>query len=219
MEMENRWHQSWREGRIGFHRSDVHPTLEDVALEQSFFPGTVFVPLAGKTVDLPWLARRGARVIAVELVDIAVKAFFAEQELAHDVERDGNLRRYQALDLDITFYQGDVFDLESTHLEGVSWVHDRASLVALPQEDRSRYGEHLSSILPGDAELLITTFEYDQEEMNGPPFSVPLAEMQGLFPDFAFEHQRTRDIVRGVSHLRERGLSVMLEHVYAGKRS
>ena len=51
------WHQRWQENRIGFHRGEVMPLLEKhwhaLQLPSS---GRVLVPLAGKSLDMVWLA-------------------------------------------------------------------------------------------------------------------------------------------------------------------
>ena len=45
-------------------------------------PGSrVLVPLAGKTLDVAWLAQQGHAVLAVELSPIAVGQFFEEHAL------------------------------------------------------------------------------------------------------------------------------------------
>ncbi len=51
-------------------------------------------------------------------------------------------------------------------------VFDRAALVALPDTLRLRYAEHLHAITRAAPQFLLT-FEYDQTQMNGPPFSLP----------------------------------------------
>ncbi len=212
------WASRWEDIRIGVQRDTVHPSLVDYAERLGGWPGTVFVPLAGKTVDLRWLAEHGCSVIAIERVLKAVEDFFAEQELSFDRSSDGALELYRAKDLPISFYRGDVFELRAPHLSAVTWVHDRAALVALPPESRERYGRHLSSILPPHAELLVTTFEYSQHEMEGPPFSVPEAEVTERFDSYGFELWRSRSVLPSSQRFRERGLTAMDEHVLHGVR-
>ena len=67
------WHQRWQEGRIGFHRGEVMPLLEKhwPALQLPA-ADTVLVPLAGKSLDMVWLATQGHRVLGVELSPLAV---------------------------------------------------------------------------------------------------------------------------------------------------
>ncbi|MEM6734318.1 MAG: thiopurine S-methyltransferase [Myxococcota bacterium] len=213
------WRSRWSEGQIGFHRDEVHPTLTEFAANQPYFPGAVFVPLAGKSVDLPWLARQGAKVLAVELVRDAVEALFHEHALDFERTEGGELATYRATALDLTVYQGDLFSLRAEHLADVTWTHDRASVVALPEEMRTRYGQHLSHLLPQNVTLTVTTFEYDQNEMSGPPFSVPQSEVERVFPEFRFERARSRSLIEGAHHLRERGLSRLEETVLIGRRA
>jgi len=73
----NQWESRWQEGRIGFHLPEVNSYLLryfDKLLTQD--TESVFVPLCGKTLDLPWLARRTKKVVGIELVHKAVQDFF-----------------------------------------------------------------------------------------------------------------------------------------------
>jgi len=75
------WHQRWREGRIGFHQDRPTPLLLEhwPALELTV-GSQVFVPLAGKSLDLVWLAAQGYRVLGVELSPLAVAQFFDDTD-------------------------------------------------------------------------------------------------------------------------------------------
>src|SRR5690348_18017582 len=77
------WLERWREGRTGFHRDTPMPLLlrhwPALALPRG---SRVLVPLCGKTLDMPWLAEQGHRVLGVELSPLAVEQFFAGQGLA-----------------------------------------------------------------------------------------------------------------------------------------
>ena len=76
------WQQRWQEGRIGFHQDDVTPLLREYWPTLALPSGSrVFVPLAGKTLDMSWLAAQGHRVLGVELSRIAVEQFFDEHGL------------------------------------------------------------------------------------------------------------------------------------------
>ena len=83
------WLQRGNQGRIGFHRGEVMPLLEkhwatlDVAAH-----GRVFVPLAGKSLDMHWLAAQGHEVLGVELSPLAVRAFFADAGLRPAIHAD-----------------------------------------------------------------------------------------------------------------------------------
>ena len=59
-------------------------------------------------------------------------------------------------------------------------VFDRGSLVALPAEMRRRYAEHLLTVLPLGAQILLLTIEYDQALASGPPFAVHARRGDGV---------------------------------------
>ena len=76
------WHQRWADQQIGFHQSTPTPLLLKHWSVLGIAPGaTVFVPLAGKSLDMAWLAAQGHRVLGVELSQRAVDDFFAEHGL------------------------------------------------------------------------------------------------------------------------------------------
>ena len=73
------------------------------------------------------------------------------------------------------------FDLATPDILGVRAVYDRGALVALPPETRALYVDHMLRIIPEHAHILLITLEYDQEQVQGPPHSVPEAEVRSLY--------------------------------------
>ena len=62
------WHQRWADNQIGFHQDAPTPLLLKHWGSLGVAPGAkVFVPLAGKSRDMAWLASQGHRVLGVEL--------------------------------------------------------------------------------------------------------------------------------------------------------
>ncbi|MGO1893263.1 MAG: thiopurine S-methyltransferase, partial [Luteimonas sp.] len=62
------WHERWQQNRIGFHQEKPLPLLLKHWPSLGLAAGSrVFVPLCGKSLDMPWLAERGHRVLGVEL--------------------------------------------------------------------------------------------------------------------------------------------------------
>lgn len=176
---EEFWHARWRENRTAFHEDRPHSQLLDHFDRLGLRAGdTVHVPLCGKSFDLDWLVNRGLRVIGVEFNRQAVEEVFARQSLTPDIRNVGNLVCFSTDPLDI--YVGDFFDLTGAMLGGVDAVYDRAALVALPAEARPQYASYLSEIT-GNAKQLLITLDYEQGQMNGPPFSVPGREIQSLY--------------------------------------
>ncbi|MEI8259088.1 MAG: thiopurine S-methyltransferase [Deltaproteobacteria bacterium] len=169
------WESRWREGRIGFHEGAPNAFLnERVALLGA--ARRVLVPLCGKSEDLAFLAAHGHAVVGVELVEDAVRAFFAERGLTPTVTTRGALTEYAHGP--ITLLAGDFFATTRELLGPVDALYDRAALIALPEAMRVRYVAHLRALLPSGADGLVVTIEYPQEAMAGPPFSVPEAEVR-----------------------------------------
>jgi thiopurine S-methyltransferase len=208
------WQERWQRNEIGFHQQEFNAHLQD-NWGQLAVPagGLVFVPLCGKSRDLLWLRARGHRVLGVEISSIAVRDFFVENALTPQVTRQGAFERHAADGL--TVLCGDFFDLTPDLLQGVTGVYDRASLIALPLELRTRYVEHSATILPSGACTLLVTMEYPQGEMSGPPFSVGEDEVRRLYEvRYTVTHLHTKDILAENPRLRERGLSALREKVY-----
>jgi thiopurine S-methyltransferase len=188
------WLQRWREGRIGFHQDQVTPLLEQHwdALRLPAF-SRVLVPLAGKSLDLLWLAQRGHRVLGVELSRIAVDQFFTENALKPKLHASRLGTHYIAGRIEMIC--GDAFALDAETLADCTGLYDRAALIALPAELRSRYARTLS-LLPAGCRGLLITLEYPQDEKAGPPFSVEAAEVDALFADdWRIEVLERRDIL------------------------
>lgn len=191
------WHQRWRDNQIGFHQGRTNALLEAHFGELALPPGArVFLPLCGKTRDIAWLVAQGYRIAGIELSPIAVEQLFADLGLAPERTPVGKLERYRAGD--IAIFAGDLFDLDAATLGPVDAVYDRAALVALPADTRPRYAAHLAAITGGAPQFLVS-FEYDQQAMAGPPFSVPEREIRALYgASHAVELAGQRDVEGGL---------------------
>ena len=202
--MTTEWHTLWREGNLGFHSASVHRDL--IAHEHQFLgdrPRRVLVPLCGKTVDLAWLADRGHEVIGVELVAQAVDELFAALGQTPEVQQQGALTvfRWQR----ITILCGDIFDVSAADAGPVDRIWDRAALVALPAEVRRRYARHVRTLAAPGAVQLLNAFEYDTAVMEGPPFSVPDAEVRELYAPAQIDVLEQRDAIAEMPRWRELG--------------
>ena len=208
--MTEPWLERWQEGRIGWHEPDGNANLK------KHWPdlprgSRVLVPLCGKACDLLWLASRGVDVVGVELSQVAVEAFFAENDLEYVSESDGDLVRYRSHTLPITIYWGDYFEFVSEPFDA---LFDRGALVALPVEERPRYVEHTKSMLKGDAYRLIITLEYDQAVASGPPFAVMPDEIRSYWSDLEMLG-RENDIDNCPPKFREAGLTQVFETAWS----
>ena len=173
----------------------------------------VFVPLAGKSLDMLWLAARGHRVLGVELSALAVAQFFAEQNL-HPQSHDSRYGRHHVAG-NIELICGDVFGLDAEILAGCAGVYDRAALIALPLPLRQRYVTQLHERLPVGCRGLLITLEYPQMQMDGPPFNVDEAEVRSLYgPRWGIDLLERRDILATQPRFRDDGVTALSTAVY-----
>lgn len=172
------WHARWSEGRTAFHegKPNEHLVKHLAVLGKDT---RVFVPLCGKAEDLAFLAEQGHQVVGVELVESAVRAFFDEHGVTPVVTKHGPLNRFTAQN--ITLLAGDFFATTRELLGPLDALYDRAAVIALPAPMRGAYVKHLRTLMPVGAPGLIITVEYPQEKMDGPPFSVPEAELRAHY--------------------------------------
>jgi thiopurine S-methyltransferase len=206
------WRERWATQQIGFHLDHPNPLLVKHA---SVLPdgARVLVPLCGKAVDLRWLAERGHAVVGVELSELAVRAFFAEQQLDAQQAQVGPFQRFSAGNIEILC--GDFFALDRALLGAIGAVYDRAALIALPEAMRARYAAHVLSLLPAGAPELLITLEYAATP-SGPPFSVPDAEVRALYQLQAEVRLLERNDVLSVEpRFRARGITALYECAYA----
>ncbi len=173
--MHEPWIERWQEGRTGWHEPTGNRNLQEYWAVSG---RRVLVPLCGKTPDLLWLEAQGNEVVGVELSEIAVLAFFDENELEFE-HVDESLPGYRAIGRNVTLFCGDFFAFE----EGSFDAHyDRGALIALTADLRPRYAAHTSSLLTEEAAQLVLTIEYDQSVCAGPPFSIVPDEILSYWP-------------------------------------
>lgn len=208
------WHQRWRDKQIGFHQDTPTPLLLKHWSSLQLAPGSrVFVPLAGKSLDMAWFAAQGHRVLGVELSQIAVEEFFAEHGLEPDVSQSRYGRHYRASGIELIC--GDAFGLDKPALADCTAVFDRAALIALPLPTRERYVAELYARLPADCRGLLITLEYPQHEKAGPPFRVDEDEVRRLYvDDWNVATLERRDILAQQPNFIEEGVTALDAVVY-----
>ena len=208
---EEFWLDRWKHDRIGFHQEDVNRALIEHAPEMPWPDGgRIFVPLCGKSEDMIWLRDHGQHVVGVELSAIACRSFFEEHDEEYELRDAGRLRLYVGDEIEI--FCGDFFELTRDRLGTVEGVYDRAALVALPPEMRTRYAEQMARLVPPGIAVLMQVLEYDQDELAGPPFSVPEEEVRRLYADrFELEVLEAGEWTDAPPHLAERGLGRLRE--------
>ncbi|MFV3388201.1 thiopurine S-methyltransferase [Pseudomonas sp. NY15364] len=208
------WQERWARSQIGFHQEKVNGYLRRhwarLGLAEQ---AAVLVPLCGKSLDLAWLAEQGHTVIGVELAERAVEDFFAERDVQPQISQQGAFKIYQAGKLRILC--GDFFALSHADVADCQAFYDRAALIALPPEMRERYAAHLQAILPSACQGLLVTLVYDQQRMDGPPFSVEDAEVEQCFTPGWVPHELERkDVLSGNPRFVENQLDAVEEVVF-----
>lgn len=216
------WLQRWHNNEIGFHQDQINPYLayfygeKGPALEQRKNL-KVFVPLCGKSKDMLWLSQSGYKVFAVECSERAVKDFFEENTLNYRHAEKDQHALYMSSDQEavIEIFQGDFFALQQKDLDDVTDIYDRASLIALPLEMRRSYAEKMAELQKPGIRTLLVTLNYDESEMNGPPFSVSEDNVNELYADkFSIEKLCFKDIINDDPGMKKRGLTSLVETVY-----
>lgn len=208
------WQDRWARSQIGFHQEKVNGYLRRhwsaLGLAKD---AAVLVPLCGKSLDLAWLAEQGHSVIGVELAERAVQDFFSERGVQPQVSQRGAFKVYQAGTLRILC--GDFFALSRDDIGECQAFYDRAALIALPPQMRERYVAHVQAILPDACQGLLVTLVYQQEKMDGPPFSVADAEVEQHFAAvWALHMVEEKDVLAGNPRFSDSGLVAADERVF-----
>lgn len=206
------WHQRWQAGQIGFHTPETHWAL------RTYWPALdhrvdepILVPLCGKTLDMRWLRERGHPVTGIELNPIAVTEFFREWQRQPQPLHSSSTG-LSGLEADrVQLWQGDF--LTFCPAQKYRIFYDRAALIALPPTMRAGYIQHLRGCLMPGASGLLVSLEYDQNQKEGPPFSVLFEEIKRL-PGFTAEPLERRDVLADSPRFQQRGITSLHETVY-----
>ena len=208
------WLERWRTGQIGFHQPAVDRHLRrhwpELGLAEE---SRVFVPLCGKSLDLPWLRERGHSVAGVELSAVALESFCMEQGVPARRRTLDAFDVYEAAQIQL--FRGDFFNLAPELLGAFGAIYDRASLISWAPDLRPAYVAQVAALSrPGTLTLLIVT-EYLQAQMQGPPFSVSAEDIVRLYSESHAVQQLSRqDILANETRLRSRGLTQLHEVCY-----
>ena len=175
-------------------RTDIEPLL---IKHFSISHQTVLVPLCGKSKDMLWLRDKGHTVIGVELSSIACESFFEENNLRFKKSGQKSFQIFEAENLKI--FCGDLFELDTPDLIKVTRIYDRAALIALPIDLRTRYIEWNKILLRNasfrnEFEILLITRE-EEGCTQGPPFSITNNDVQRFYAD-AFEIKTLEKVQR-----------------------
>lgn len=211
------WQERWATQQTGWHEARAHRLLVEfgdrLRASSARLGGErprVLVPLCGKSHDLTWLRDQGFSVTGVDLVRLAAEAYFRENGLEPEVASAPGFERWISPHLEIRV--GDFMELRPEPAARFEAAYDRAALVAIAPEDRTRYVATLLGALAPGAPILLITFDYEDGQMSGPPFRISEGEVRALFSACAqIELLRSDDILESEPRFKERGLSSLRE--------
>jgi thiopurine S-methyltransferase len=209
------WQSRWQNNNIGWHSGRVYPPLPATwpLLSLTFNP-KVLVPLCGKSLDMSWLAKQGCYVIGVEVSQKALQEFMNHHPEEFQRESNYGFPIYKSKKIEL--WEGDFFKLPYVELPDLDLIYDKASIVAFPPKMRKHYGQKILDLCGNSTQILLQTFEYDQKEMNGPPFSVKKEEIENHFgQQFQISLLREQSKLNELSKFQRRGLkSYLTEKIY-----
>jgi thiopurine S-methyltransferase len=207
------WHEKWDLNQIGFHLEYAHPVLErNLELFKTDKVKRVFVPLCGKTLDIGYLIEQSYEVVAVELSELAVESVFKELNLTPEISSWQHGKIYTSKN--VTIFVGDFFTLTQQDLGELTFVYDRAAIVALPEAMRVKYAQHLAKITQYVPQLLLT-LDYDQSIAGGPPFAVDTQEVEKHYSEkYSIELLEEANIIDKEPRFKAKGLVSFYQRAY-----
>lgn len=208
------WLNRWQEGRTRWHGNVPNPLLVE------YWPAIgapadarVLVPLCGKSLDMPWLAAQGHRILGVELSPLAIAQFFAENALEAHTDPAAIPPRHVSGPIELV--QSDIFNVPPQIFASCDAIYDRAAIIALDPAQRQRYARRVYDHLPPGCRGLMITLEYPPEQMEGPPFSVSEEEVRTLLAEqWQIDLLTRRDILADSPNFADQGLSALSTAVY-----
>jgi thiopurine S-methyltransferase len=205
------WQSRWRNDKTGWHMQQVFPLLQSywhvLNLPKN---AVVLVPLCGSSLDIQWLAGQGHYVIGVDVSEIAIKTLKQNHDEPFQKSTKAGLDRYASNSMEL--WCGDFLKLQKQWLPPVDAIYDKAAIIALPKEMRTRYAGSLQALMQPHTQVLINCFEYKQNEMPGPPFAVFENELQSLFGEnFHIKMLHVHSLFDELTNFHPRGLKSYLD--------
>ncbi len=205
------WDNCWQRPSQPFHVESAHPLLSKY-LHLFKKDRRVLLPLSGKSLDPIFLAENGLFSTSIEFNPTAVESFIADTQLK-PIEKQTN--KFEHFDFGkFEIWLADFFNLSSKVIGKFSQVFDRAALVALPDDLRNRYTQHLISLLESDAVIYMVTMDYKTAEMDGPPFYINLKALQEYFPNSSIKELDRVSLLNNHPRWKELELSYLDEVLY-----
>ncbi|CAG7817082.1 unnamed protein product, partial [Allacma fusca] len=185
------WEKRYSEKQTQWYLSEAHDSLVKymplLASENSV--KKFFLPLCGKSKDIPYLLSLGHRVFGIEGALQPILELEKENSLKLNFDKERSI--YFTDDHQLEIYFGDIFACPIEQYGPFDCIWDRASFVALDYSTRPAYVEVMRrSVLRGDGsyhdfKYLFQAYNYDKSLYPGPPTSVDWKDMEQCFGDWA----------------------------------
>lgn len=201
------WQSRWQKGNTGWHLDTVYPLLPELWNHIGMTSDArVLVPLCGKSLDLFWLTEHCDTVTGVDISPKALQQLMQKHSESFVKETSHGFTIYRSDSL--VLWEGDFAKLPADQIPAQDLIYDKASIIALPPKKRQYHAEKMIELSNANTQILIQTFEYDQNEMNGPPFSVDTKELKKLFGHrFILKCIHEQSKLEELQKFKQRGLS------------
>ena len=194
---------------------------EDSYVTNYRFPKDYFVLLTSDPMSNPSAAmmsintasealNQGHNVIGVEISEIAIDAFFNENNLDYTKNMSNDFISYKAKEVPITIHCGDYFEF---NMSGIGALYDRGSLVAVEPSIRLKYIKHTKSLLHKAAYRFIISLDYKEGYVQGPPYAIKISEILSFWPDLK-KTSSYNDIENSSPKFKKSGLKKLTESVW-----
>lgn len=179
-----KWSKRWAEGKTGWHLNSINAHLQEYhqILFQNPTP-RILVPLCGRSLDVAWLAGKGAQVIGIDLVEQPLLGIFTDCAKQPVQSKVAGLTSLQAGGIQLI--HSDIFSVTREVIDPVDAIYDRAALVALDPSLRTTYVEHCLSLLRPGGRLLLLTYDSSADESSGPPYPVRPGVVEELYAEWS----------------------------------
>ena len=201
------WQEGWDKGFTGFHQSEYNQAMIDYFNDLDLNRKTVLIPLCGKSLDMIYLANKGAKVIGVEVVKDPVEQFFKENEI------DFNLvdSVYTSKDRKIEVHNKDFFEIND--LGKIDFLYDRASNVALPVCMREeKYYPTIKRLIQEETKTLLITMDHDGSRDFGPPYAINKEETKEHYPSLKLISEVSS---KAMERFQEEGIKKVRRYIWA----
>jgi len=195
----DQWSNMWQNDRTFWHLDKPH---NYVVKHSSPLPkgSNVFIPLCGKTVDIKWFYENGFVVHGLEFEKKAIIEFFKQFNFPYtEIKLSDDITVFKTPDSKIQLFQGDFFKFNETYIDNkYDLIWDRASFVAVNFDDREKYVKILNDLLNKNGKILLSTINYQQGSMMGPPHCISPEDVRKYFGAvFEVKFLESTDISKG----------------------